>query len=68
MRFKDNKGNIYFIDTSYDQMKTIVVKPAGQTLSRNWKSHQNKRFNTELAAVCYLQGVALRNKWQKLRD
>lgn len=68
MRFKDSKGNIYYIDTSYDKKKTIMIKPAGQVLGRNWKSHQNKRFNTDLAAKCYLQGVALRNKWQRLKD
>lgn len=68
MRFKDSKGNIYYIDTSYDKKKTIMIKPAGQVLSRNWKSHQNKRFNTELGAESYLRGVALLNKWQRLKD
>ena len=32
-----------------------------------WRSNQNKKFYTDLAASSYLRGIAIFNEWQELR-
>lgn len=68
MRYKDNDGNIYYIDIGHDKMKIIMIKPARQSVSRCWRSSQNKKFYTDLAASSYLRGIAIFNEWQELRN
>lgn len=68
MRYKDSAGNIYYVDTTNDRMRTIMKKSIGQTVGHFWRSNQNKKFYTDLAASSYLRGIAILNKWQELRN